>query len=288
VWDHIRALVVDAVHSPHTKRLYGRAVDEFLAWYQREEPRPLAKAIVLRYKTVLEARGLAPSSINTQLAALRKLAAEAADNGLLDAETARAIGNVKGARMHGTRMGNWLSREEAQALLDAPDRGTLRGLRDAALLALLLGTGVRRSEAAGLRVEHLQQREGRWVIVDLLGKGGRVRSVPIAAWVKAAVDRWLSGAGISDGYVLRPVNKGSRVSCKPMTPAGIYSALLTYANLAPHDLRRTFAQLARKGDAPIEQIQMSLGHASVQTTERYLGTRQNLEDAPSDRVRLQA
>src|SRR5215472_16164646 len=158
-WDRIRALVVDAVSSPHTKRLYGRAVDEFLAWYQHEQPGSLSKAVVQRYKaTVLEARGLAPSSINTSLAALRKLAAEAADNGLLDAETARAIGNVKGAGTHGTRMGNWLSREEAQALLDAPDRATLRGLRDAALLTLLLGAGLRRSEAAGLRVEHLQQR----------------------------------------------------------------------------------------------------------------------------------
>jgi integrase len=288
-WDRIRALVVDAVSSPHTKRLYGRAVDEFLAWHQRKQPGALSKALVQRYKTtVLEARGLSASTVNVSLAALRRLAAEASDNGLLDAETARAIGNVKGARMHGTRMGNWLSREEAQALLDAPDRGTLRGLRDAALLALLLGAGLRRSEAAALRVDHLQQREGRWVIVDLLGKGGRVRSVPIAIWVMGAVDRWLSAASISDGYVLRPVNKGSRVSCKAMTPAGIYSALLTYADLAPHDLRRTFAQLARKGDASIEQIQMSLGHASVQTTERYLGTRQNLEDAPSDRVRLRA
>jgi integrase len=249
-WGRIRSLVVDAVASPHTKRLYGHALDEFLAWYRREQPGPLSKAVVQRYKaTVLEAHGLAASSINAHLAVLRKLAAEAADNGLLDAEVARAIGKVRGARTHGVRLGTWLSREEAQALLDAPDRTTLRGLRDAALFAVLLGAGLRRTEAASLRVEHLQQREGRWVIVDLLGKGGRVRSVPIAPWVKAAIDRWLTAAGIHEGFVVRPVNKGGNVGGERMTDAGVYAVLKNYAELAPHDLRRTYAQLARKANA---------------------------------------
>jgi site-specific recombinase XerC len=106
-----------------------------------------------------------------------------------------------------------------------PDRGTLKGLRDAALLAVLLGAGLRRAEGAGLRADHLQQREGRLVIVDLLGKGGRTRSVPVAGWVKAAIDRWVSTAGIADGYVLRPVNKGARVGGDRMTDAGIYAVL---------------------------------------------------------------
>jgi len=179
-WTRIRSLVIDTVASPHTKRAYGRAVDDFPAWHGREQPGPLSKAVVQRYKaSVLEARGLAASSVNTHLAALRKLAEEAADNGLLDAETARSIGNVKGAKALGTGLGNWLSQEQAQALLDLPDRFTLKGLRD----AVLLGAGLRRAEAAGLRVDHLQQREGRWVIVDLRGKGGRLRSMPVAGWV---------------------------------------------------------------------------------------------------------
>jgi site-specific recombinase XerC len=288
-WGRIRSLVVDGVASPHTKRAYRRALDEFLAWHHREQPGPLSKAVVQRYNaSVLESRGLAASSINTSLAALRKLAAEAADNGLLDAETARSIGTVKGAKAHGARLGNWLSQEQAQALLDMPDRGALKGLRDAALLAVLLGAGLRRAEAAGLRVDHLQQREGRWVIVDLIGKGGRVRSVPIAGWVKAAVDRWLNATGIQDGYILKAVNKGSRVGGARMTDAGVYAVLRTYAELAPHDLRRSFAQMARKSGCAIEQIQLSLGHSSVQTTERYLGTRQDLQDAPGDRICLRA
>ena len=288
-WSQIRALVVDGVTSTHTKRSYSAAVGEFLQWYVREQPGPLSKAVLQRYKaSVLEGRGLAASSINTHLAALRKLAAEAADNGLIDAEVAQAIGKVKGARTHGVRLGNWLSSEEAQALLDMPDRTTLRGLRDAALLAVLLGAGLRRAEATGLRIDHLQQREGRWVIVDLLGKGGRVRSVPIAGWVKAVIDRWLSAAGITEGCVFRSVNKGSHVSGGRISDAAVYAALKRYAEVAPHDLRRSFAQMARKSGCSIEQIQLSLGHASVATTEKYLGTRQDLVDAPGDRIRLRA
>jgi site-specific recombinase XerD len=84
------------------------------------------------------------------------MAAEAADNGLLDAETARSIGKVKGWKTHSARLGTWLSQEQAQALLDMPDGGTLKGLRDTALLAVLLGTGLHRAEAAALRVDHLQ------------------------------------------------------------------------------------------------------------------------------------
>jgi integrase len=287
--EQIRALVLDAVSSPATKRAYGKALDEFLGWCQREQPAGgLCKASVQRFRAMLEARGLAPSSINIQMAALRKLATEAADNGLLDAEGARTIRSVRGAKMHGARIGNWLTREQAQELLNAPDRETLKGTRDVALLAVLLGAGLRRSEVAALSVEDLQQREGRWLIVDLVGKGGRVRSVPIAPWVKAAIDRWLGAAGINAGCVFRPVDKGGRVRRDKMTNAGVYAILKRYADLAPHDLRRTFAQLARRASCSIEQIQLSLGHSSIQTTERYLGTKQDLEDAPSDRIRLRA
>jgi site-specific recombinase XerD len=288
-WARIRALVLDAVSSPATKRAYAKALDSFFTWYQREQPTGgLSKATVQRYRATLEARGLAASSINVTMAAVRKLATEAADNGLLDTEAARAIRSVRGAKMLGTRLGNWLSREQAQELLDAPDRETLKGTRDVALLAVLLGAGLRRSEVTALRVEDLQQREARWVIVDIRGKGGRVRSVPIAPWVKVAIDRWLDAAAINSACVFRPVNKGGHVCRNKMTDAGVYAILKQYAEFAPHDLRRSFAQLARKANSTIEQIALALGHTSVRTTERYLGTRLDLEDAPSDRIRLRA
>jgi site-specific recombinase XerC len=288
-WQHVRRLVVDAVSSPHSKTAYGSAIDRFLEWWQAELPAPLSKATVQRYRATLEAGGLAPSSINVQLAALRKLAVEAADNGLLDRRTAQAISSIKGAKAHGRRIGNWLSREAAQELLDTPDRDRLKGVRDVALLAVLLGAGLRRSEAVALRVDDIQQREGRWVIVDLIGKGGRVRSVPIASWLKHAIDCWLEAGSITEGHVFRAINRGGRISRASMTGSGVYRVLATYTDaVRPHDLRRSFAQLARKASCSIEQIQLSLGHASVQTTERYLGTQLDLIDSPSDRIKLRA
>lgn len=159
------------------------------------------------------------------------------------------------------------------------------------MLAIMLGAGLRRSEVAALRVQHLQRREGRWVIVDLIGKHDRVRSVPIASWIKAAVDRWTQSAGIMVGPLFRPVNKGGTVAAGGLTAQAVYNVLTGYARrlglqLAPHDCRRTFAQLARKASSPLEQIQLTLGHASIQTTERYLGLKQDLTDSPSDRVPL--
>jgi site-specific recombinase XerD len=96
---------------------------------------------------------LAPSTINVQLSAIRKLAAEAADNRLLDADLAAGIAKVRGVKNEGVRAGNWLTREQARELLLAPDTSTLKGKRDRAILAVLLGCGLRRSELVALEVD---------------------------------------------------------------------------------------------------------------------------------------
>jgi integrase len=118
------------------------------------------------------------------------LAREAAANGLLDAETAAAIDQVTGVKQSGVRAGNWLTRAEAEALINCPDPATLKGKRDRAILALLVGCGLRRAEAAALDLDDIQQRDGRWAIIDLRGKHGRLRTVAVPAWVKQAVDLW--------------------------------------------------------------------------------------------------
>jgi len=151
----------------------------------------------------------------------------------------------------------------------------------------MLGAGLRRSEVAALTFEHIQQREGRWVIVDLIGKGKRVRTVPIPSWAKQAIDEWAQTAGISTGRIFRAVNKGDRLAGESLTSQAVQDVVKAYAKqcgfeLAAHDLRRTFAKLARKGGADLMQIRLTLGHASVKTTERYLGENQDLTSAPCD------
>jgi site-specific recombinase XerC len=184
-WRRLKALVLDSVSSPITKRVYNLGLDEFFAWYGQEPRAGLTKATVSAWRVALEARGLGSVSINVRITVFRKLAVEAADNGLLAPELAAGIARVKGAKSIGVRMGNWLSLRQAQALLNAPDVTTKKGLRDRAMLAVLLGCGLRRSEVAALTLKHIQQRDNRYCIIDLVGKHGRVRTIPMPTWVKS-------------------------------------------------------------------------------------------------------
>jgi site-specific recombinase XerD len=288
-WQRIKSLVLDSVTSPHSKRAYEQALDAFETWCAAGSVTGFSKATVQAWRATLETAGLAASSINVRLSAVKKLAMEAADNGLVAAEVAAAVLRVKGAKRHGVRAGNWLTLDQTERLLALPSRATNKGRRDRALLALLVGCGLRRQELAGLRIGDIQQRDGRWCVVDLAGKGNRIRTVPMPSWAKAAVDDWLAAAGFSAGPVLGSVNKGDRITGQGMSAQSIYEVVEAYgkqlgASIAPHDVRRTFAKLAHKGRAPLEQIQISLGHASIQTTERYLGVTQDLTDAPCDHL----
>jgi integrase/recombinase XerD len=207
----LKSLVLDSVSSPITKRVYNLGLDEFFAWYGQEPRAGFTKATVSAWRVALETRGLGAVSINVRITAMRKLAVEAADNGLLAPELANGITRVKGVASKGVRLGNWLSLKQAQALLNPPDIATTKGLRDRTIIAVLLGCGLRRSEVAALTVKHIQQRDGRWCIVDLVGKHGRVRTVPMPVWVKVAIDAWMTPAGVADGYVFRTVNRGDKV-----------------------------------------------------------------------------
>src|SRR5262249_17723171 len=152
------------------------------AWYTQEPRAGFTKATVSAWRVALEARELGAVSINVRITAVRKLAVEAADNGLMAPEVASAIARGKGGPGKGVRLGNWLSVQQAQKLLNAPDASTPKGRRDRAILAVLLGCGLRRSEVAALTMKHIQQRDGRWCIVDLFGKHRRVRTVPMPTW----------------------------------------------------------------------------------------------------------
>src|SRR5450631_2324724 len=155
-WQRLKRLVLDSVSSPITKRVYNLGLDEFFAWYAQEPRAGFTKATVSAWRVALEGRRLGSVSINVRITAVRKLAVEATDNGLLAPEIAAGIARVKGAKAKGVRVGNWLSLRQAQVLLSAPDVTAVRGLRDCAILAVLLGCGLLRSEAAALTFAHLR------------------------------------------------------------------------------------------------------------------------------------
>lgn len=149
----INALVLDGISSAHTRRSYSQALEEFVIWFNQQAEGVFNKATVQKYRVELERKGLAPSSINVRLSAIRRLALEAADNGLLGDEVAGGIGRVHGAKQSGGRLGDWLTKELAERLLAAPDLRRVKGIRDRAVLALLLAAGLRRSELACLSCE---------------------------------------------------------------------------------------------------------------------------------------
>jgi site-specific recombinase XerD len=248
--------VLVGVISDETRRAYGHALELFLAFCDRE--------------------GKSSSTVGVHLAAIKALTRAAVLGGLMAAETAASINDVKGAPRRGNRIGNWLTREQAQELLSLPDRESLKGKRDYAILALLVGCGLRRTELVSeVKVGAIAQRENRWVLVDITGKGNRVRSVAVPAWVKAAIDAWTTAAGITEGKIFRAVRKGGKVWGEDLTPGAVLQIVQQYARamglekLAPHDMRRTCAKLCRKRGGDLEQIKFLLGHASIQTTERY-------------------
>lgn len=289
----LRTLVVDSIPASASRRAYGRAIDKFFGWYLKERPSTgLTKGTVQSYRSVLIKSGLSSSSINLDLTAIRRLAAEAADNGLITSEIAMGIARIKGVKRIGLRIGNWLSALQAEQLMEAPDSSTLKGKRDYGILALLIGCGLRREEAAHLELQDIQRREGRWVIIDILGKGNRTRSIPVPLFAKEAIDTWVEAAGFSSGRIFRPLNRGGRISGKSITGQSIleivtkYTAEIGVAHISPHNLRRTFARLAHNGKSSLEQIQLSLGHRSVAVTESYVGVKQDLQDAPCDRLGL--
>src|ERR1019366_10543418 len=152
-------------------------------------------------------------------------------NGILGAEQAAQMADIPNIRQQGTRLGNWRTRDQARELLTVPNRDTLKGKRDAAILALLVGCARRRAELAALNMEDIQQREGRWVIADLRGKGGRIRTVTIPMWVKLLMDTWTTAAGHSAGQLLRPVskNKKGRVAGEELSDWAVWSVVETSA-----------------------------------------------------------
>ncbi len=291
--DHCKLAVLNSLGSPASRRVYEYAIDQFIAWYCSEPRLSFNRIVVVRYRMYLESHSLAANTINQQLAAVRRLAYEAADSGLLSPELAAGISRVKGVKKQlGFRSGNWLSAEESSEVLKCARGNSMRAKRDYAMLALLFGCGFRRSELVGLELDEIQMRQGHWAVVDLIGKGGHIRTVPIPQWVKAALDQWVVAARVTEGRIFRAVARAGKVWGKGISQNVVWYVVkgccerAGLEHIAPHDLRRTCAKLCHSSGGELEQIQFLLGHASVQTTERYLGCKQNLGHPVNDLFEL--
>ena len=289
--DHSKTAVLNALTSPASRRTYEYAIEQFIAWYCSEPRLALNRIVVVRYRIHLEASGLAAATINQRLAAVRRLAHEAADCGLLSADLAAGIQRVKGARQLGQRSGNWLSLEQSSQLVNCASGDGLRERRDCAMLAILVGCGLRRAELANLPVRRSRSVKAigpswTWSARADMFAPYRFRAA------KEKLDRWTSAAAISTGRVFRAIRKNGAVWGDCINVNVVWHVVNRYCrsigleHVAPHDLRRTCAKLCHASGGELEQIQFLLGHVSVQTTERYLGCKQNLSHPVNDRFEI--
>lgn len=244
---HLKRMVIDGVAAANSKRNYAQALDHLFSF---AAGRPLSRELLLAWLAAMERQS--PSTVNIRLSAMRKLIAEAKRGGMLSSDDADKLSDIPNIKQAGTRKGNWLTREQAKEILTVPDRSQLKGKRDYVILALLVACALRRAELADLEVTTIQQREGRWVLADLEGKGRRIRTVAIPIWVKQGIDEWTTSANIKDGRLLRPVRKGGKVGGEMLSDWAVWSVVEQAAKqigieqFGAHDLRRTCAKLCRK------------------------------------------
>ena len=290
-YDELRRVVLDGVTAENSKRNYALALDE-LSSFCVDRQEPVSRTLILAFRAAMLDRDLSASTINVKLSAVRKLITEAKRAGVVSAEEAAQMTDVPNVRQQGTRLGNWLTKDQAKDLLAVPDRSTMKGKRDYVILALLVGCALRRKELAQLDVETIQLREGRWVLADLCGKGRRIRTVAVPMWVKQGINAWMTAAGVEDGRLLRRVTKAGKPKGDGLSDWAVWSVVEQAAKeigierFGAHDLRRTCAKLCRKAGGDLEQIKFLLGHSSIQTTERYLGSEQELQSAVNDHLGL--
>jgi len=224
--DHAKSAALNGPTSPHSRRNYKFAMEQFITWYCSEPRLALNRAVVLRFRLRLESLGLSAGTVNQRLAAVGRLAYEAADSGLLSPELAAGIRRVKGTKQLGARTGNWLTQDQARLLLEKTDGDDPRGVRDLAMISVLVGCGLRRAELSALTVEDLQIR-------------------PVPVWVKDAVNRWREPAKVTAGRIFRAVSRHGTPWGKGISENVIWYVVRRCAermqleHLAPHDLRRT-------------------------------------------------
>jgi site-specific recombinase XerD len=267
--------------SPSSARMYSARLTGYFTWLRGE---PVTRESVRLYLAYLSDTSSGPATLNQALAAIKRWASEAGELGAIPVSDAASISRIRSQQLMGARTGHWIDAHALERLMSLPDRATARGRRDAALLALLAGCGLRRAEACGLETAQLRRTgtgtTSRLLLADVRGKRGRVRTIQVPLWAEQdlyALQTEPADAHAHNRRVLVSVRTNGTTG-KALSTGAVrkivrhYGVLLGVPELNPHDLRRSLARAARRAGAPLETIQHTLGHASVRTTEIYTKT----------------
>ena len=267
-------LISEVVASPNSRRAYNHALANYSAFAAESGMETMTRASVMAWRESMRESGLSAATVNLRLSALKSALKELTARGVMEQADYASIASVPGVKAAGVRTGKWMNSEQAMRFLNSPPADSTIGLRDRALLALLLGCGCRREEAARLEVEQLETVDGVRVIRNLIGKGNRMRSLAIPPISDQRLQAWLDHAGISSGRVFRSVDQfghiGGSLSADGLRFIVERRSAEVGMKIACHDVRRSYAGLCREGGAPLEEIQKSMGHSSLVVTQRYL------------------
>ncbi len=279
------------IDNPNTRGMYCKALTDFFAWWMEHADLPFDRVLLEAHLEDLIDRQYSPATINQRLAAIRKLVAGAAMRNLLDFETVAGLIRVKGSHACVVPRGKALTTAQTEALINAPEPSSAKGVRDRALLAVLVGCGLLRSELVRVNFADVQKADGGSILIEIRGKGGRVRAVNVPRWVKLALDAWTSTAKIRTGPLFRAVDRTGTVKQRALSAQSVLAIVVAYGRsigveVKPDDLRRTCAQLCHERGGDLRGIQLLLGHASIQTTERFLSTKRGMATAVNDRLRM--
>lgn len=258
----VALLVVNAQRNPNTARAYGAAIDRYVRWHE-QQGEPFSRRTVMAYTQTL----VGTAATNLALSALRCLAREAYQNGLIDDSTCYGITMIPGVRQTGKKSGNWLTKEDLTRLLKSAEDP-----RDRVMLHLLTFGSLRREEVAGLECSQLAQRNGRWVLLNVQRKRNRIQTI---ALLDATAHRLKSFIGDREGKIFDITARQMFNRVRDLSRA------VGIENLGCHDLRRTGAALLRQAGAPLEKIQKHLGHKSILTTTIYL---QDVDDLANSAI----
>ena len=281
--------------NPQTRRAYENDVREFMAFACIVDPhafRQVGRGHVLAWRRDLERRALGGATIRRKLSALSSLFDALCEANAVQGNPVDGVKRPKVSSQEGSTPA--IGDHQARALLAAPDGSTIKGLRDRAMLATLLYHGLRRAELCALHLADLNERRGVRHL-RVLGKGSKIRYVPLHPAAAGAIAAYLEAAGHSDDKaapLFYPISNNARGAGRPITPDGVYKVLARYAGMVgidvhgfgPHALRATAITNALEHDADLEKVQDWVGHANISTTRMYDRRKQRAEDSPTFKV----
>ena len=288
--------IVNQKQNENTRQNYASALTQFFRWYQNTEYSELSPEVIREYILYMKHSGHAKSTIATKLSITKQLFRELWKSGVIDNDTYTNLMEIKIKGQRGQRVKPWLSHKEVQLFLRSIQNNSNRTIRDRAILVTMLGSGLRRFEVSELECSQIGKVAGRWAFTDIKGKGERYRTVAIPEWCINLIKKWLEIreelAGNFTEKLFFSIRKNGTPGNTKNSPQAIRDLTKKYSNkylgkpILPHDLRRTYAQLSYRAGAPLRQIQISLGHSSIRTTEIYLGLDQDFIKAPGDYIKI--